>query len=822
MQNTNINSEQTVYWSEAREWLGYTPQNGDSVVIPENLKVILDENTPELNTLAIDGIIEFARKDLTLTADNIIVNGEFWVGSQENPFTHQAEIILTGKEADADIVVADYMNGMQHNSEHQHHFTDPIDNKALIVTGKLELHGVEINSWTQLDGTVKPGAEEITLVEDIPEWKVGDVIAIAPTDFDAYEVEEVTITGISGRTVTFDKPLQFLHYGEQQSFDNGVVLDMRAEVANLTRNIKISGRDEGEIETRPADIESVNVGYGGHTIYLPGSEIKIDGVEFAGLGITGESGRYPVHFHHTGDVDGSYVKNSSVHHTLNRGIVIHQTNELLVEDNTVFDTVGHQYYLEDGIEINNKFYGNLGMLPRETPQELRIDLEDEKKNPDNDLNRDNLRRDERASTFWITNAANEFVGNHAVAVGHGQGFWFTEPDHNTRSLGIGLYDRRKQMPMQTFKDNVAHTIAHDQNGNFNLGYGPEWTGVGLDFTNIRPDYNGKWAGVPNAPVENFTAWKVTNMAVNAGQYHSEFIDLTAAEARELIHVPQGANGPVVEIVNPTLIGETENNPTDRDVSEYIQSFVDRGGFSGPLLAGPFGGRQVQVINGDIYGADEFVALTAPTRSADLLHIDAATEFHSENTGASSNEGNTPTVVEPSVEAVTLTATSNILDETTNSQVWSQEVTISGLSATGETGIVTYARDGFAVDGNRYDFQIDYDPISGTSEQIILDFEYPVSSAQLEIGLMSTEEWNGLNETGRWIAYDEVGAEIADGILDPDLGISLGSNNYSFEIDGLPNTFSQLTIEATAYGNGSGGDRTSNNSDFNLRELTYSY
>ena len=62
------------------------------------------------------------------------------------------------------------------------------------------------------------------------------------------EHEKVTITAISGNTVTFTPALRFKHYGAATATVTNAVgtLDTRAGVGYLSRNIKIiSGADSG-------------------------------------------------------------------------------------------------------------------------------------------------------------------------------------------------------------------------------------------------------------------------------------------------------------------------------------------------------------------------------------------------------------------------------------------------------------------------------------------------------------------------------------------------------------------------------------------------
>lgn len=97
-------------------------------------------------------------------------------------------------------------------------------------------------------------------------WAVGDQIVIAPTSFDMWEAEQVTITAISGdsRTLTIDPPLVNSHYGQINQY-GGADFDFRAEVGVLTRNIKIQG-DPSSVQTR----------FGAHVmLHSPGNDSSV-------------------------------------------------------------------------------------------------------------------------------------------------------------------------------------------------------------------------------------------------------------------------------------------------------------------------------------------------------------------------------------------------------------------------------------------------------------------------------------------------------------------------------------------------------------------
>ena len=92
----------------------------------------------------------------------------------------------------------------------------------------------------------------------------------------------------------------------------------------------------------------------------------------------------PIHFHMSGDVAGSVIRNNAVVDSNQRCFVVHQTNNVRIENNVAYNAFGHCYVLEDGLEEGNHFVGNLGALTRN--QLIGIGA-----------------TDHEASLFWITN-----------------------------------------------------------------------------------------------------------------------------------------------------------------------------------------------------------------------------------------------------------------------------------------------------------------------------------------------------------------------------------------------------------------------------------
>lgn len=135
----------------------------------------------------------------------------------------------------------------------------------------------------------------------------------------------------------------------------------------LTRNIVLQG-----------DLDSSAPLSGAHMIIRRADEVSISGVEFTKMGQRNILGRYPVHFHLVGGPPGSWtglVQHCSVHHTAQRGYVVHETHNLHLLDNVGYKTVGHTFFPEDGGERENNFERNLPSSRSDSMQVTLVDVE---------------------------------------------------------------------------------------------------------------------------------------------------------------------------------------------------------------------------------------------------------------------------------------------------------------------------------------------------------------------------------------------------------------------------------------------------------------
>jgi len=410
----------SVRWSDPDAWPdGRVPAEGDAVVVPAGTVMLLDVTTPPLASVTVDGALVLADGEVGLTAGWVLVHGGLYAGSSEEPYRGRAVITLTGPETDDSVG-----HGM--------------GTKFLAAMGgTIELYGDMVGaSWTRLARDAHPGDDAITLA-DAAGWRVGDRIVVASTDFASYsddgdeQVEARTVTGVDGDVLFLDEPLRFFHQGTLMSV-GGVTVDQRAEVARLNRNIVVQG-----------DAQSDDGQFGGHVMVMDGGRLRFDAVELYRMGQRGRLARYPVHFHQVGDAGAeSFVRRTAIHGAYHRCVTIHGTNGVLVEDVAAYGTYGHCFFLEDADETGNELYRNLALLVLRPPADDAV-----------------LPSDTSylgPAGFWVTNPANDLVGNVAAS-SKGSGFWYALPEHPT-GLAAGKTDVwPRHAPLGLFVGNVAHS-----------------------------------------------------------------------------------------------------------------------------------------------------------------------------------------------------------------------------------------------------------------------------------------------------------------------------------------------------------------------------
>ncbi|XP_049710533.1 fibrocystin-L isoform X3 [Elephas maximus indicus] len=439
-------------WSSNFSWGGKSPpEEGSLAVITKGQTILLDQSTPILKMLLIQGgTLIFDEADIELQAENILITdgGILQIGTEASPFQHKAVITLHGHLRSPELPI--------------------YGAKTLAVReGVLDLHGLPVPViWTRLAQTAKAGERTLVLQEAVT-WKAGDDIVIASTGHrhSQRENEKRTIASVSadGVNITLTNPLNYSHLGTTVTLPDGTLFEARAEVGILTRNILIKGSGNVEWNDKiPACPDEFDTGefatqtclqgkfgeeigsdqFGGCIMFhapVPGANMVTGRIEYVEVFHAGQAfrlGRYPIHWHLLGDLQfKSYVRGCAIHQTYNRAVTIHNTHHLLIERNIIYDIKGGAFFIEDGIEHGNILQYNLAIFVQQSTSLLNDDV--------------------TPAAFWVTNP-NNTIRHNAAAGGTHFGFWYRMNNHPDGPS----YDRnicQKRVPLGEFFNNTVHS-----------------------------------------------------------------------------------------------------------------------------------------------------------------------------------------------------------------------------------------------------------------------------------------------------------------------------------------------------------------------------
>ncbi|XP_041664378.1 fibrocystin-L-like [Cheilinus undulatus] len=342
------------FWENSAENNFTVPTEGADVVIPSGQWVVLDANTPPLNKLTVVGVLEIPDVPLNASSrkrraapeySSVVVDavyisiqgGRMIAGWDDKPFRGQLHIRLRGRHSTPDWLLPEGPNQ---------------GSKVLGVFGTLELYGQPHNVYhTKLAVTASAGSSKLILGKSV-DWQAGEEVAISTTSYNPWETEKRKISAVSadGLELTLDQPLTYKHIGDSYSVSGTHYYTIAADVALLTRNIKIIGEEYDDMEKESFGARVLVGTFRSDGITYRG-KAQLRNVEFYRTGQEGWTDwfdpRYSVAALNVGEVTDEelYIQGCAFHEGFAPAIGVYGTVGLNIDDNIIHRPVG------DGIRV---------------------------------------------------------------------------------------------------------------------------------------------------------------------------------------------------------------------------------------------------------------------------------------------------------------------------------------------------------------------------------------------------------------------------------------------------------------------------------------
>jgi hypothetical protein len=347
-------------------------------------------------------------------------------------------------------------------------------------------------SWVRLNTSLDPQDKEM-VVQGLVDWQKYDHVVITSTDYIPGHAEELVVQLTSQNpnkttTIRFTNAVpgvtgvKYYHNGAAYNLAAKLppatvtalgrsTVETRAAVGLLSRSIQIQSAGDMMGELFPSETSTVQPNYffGAHSVVRQGfAAYQVQGVSFYQMGQGGQIAHYPVHFHMVRKApNDTYVKDCSVWDSMTRWITLHATQNVTLQRNVGYKSIGHGYYIEDGAEANNRLYANLGVLARAAVKN-KIDPMTKKSlglnprsvpgilvapNPPSAGHRmfPYYSDVDQPSVFWIMNGWNDFEYNMAAGAGTcGACYWLVPSQNSGREnsfqFGTGPNDYKAPLP----------------------------------------------------------------------------------------------------------------------------------------------------------------------------------------------------------------------------------------------------------------------------------------------------------------------------------------------------------------------------------------
>ncbi|MBB6431749.1 CBM96 family carbohydrate-binding protein, partial [Algisphaera agarilytica] len=196
----------------------------------------------------------------------------------------------------------------------------------------------------------------------------------------------------------------------------------------------------------------------------------------------------------------------------NRGVTVHGTHNLQIQDVVLHDIHGHGFFMEDAVENGNTFLSNITFgIHQVGANGNNVNLNDPFIVDTHDHVGQNATRFLSSAGFWMTNPDNIWIGNISAG-SEGTGFWFLFPDS---AIGLSAQDPQysnvqpDRVNLGQFDYNSSHSSPIGLN--FDRGSDLEVPVGG----NLKANFDGDEHRPSQEPqINNYTAYKHTT-----GIYH---------------------------------------------------------------------------------------------------------------------------------------------------------------------------------------------------------------------------------------------------------------------------------------------------------------
>lgn len=332
-------------WSDSTVWsAGQVPASGDTVTISAGSSVVYNVNSPTIAgvTVATGAALTFAPSSSAAlqSTGSVIVRGTLTMKPASSSVVHLVKFINVNE--------ASYVGGGMEPV--------PADVGLWVRDGQLDLQGTPKTAWTRLAGGVNASASSITLESAPVGWAAGDEISIVPTE--APSVGDHSWSGFDARSIVSVSSAT-VQLNQATSRAHPVVNNQwRAEVLNLTRNVRIEGTGDGTA--------SPSTNHRAH-IWIRSDKAQI--INYVAIRHMGPRqvgsddptvsvlGRYGLHFHHSEDGSrGSIVRGTVVRDTGSHAFVTHASHGVTIADSISYNTWDEAYWWDPGHLTDDTVY----------------------------------------------------------------------------------------------------------------------------------------------------------------------------------------------------------------------------------------------------------------------------------------------------------------------------------------------------------------------------------------------------------------------------------------------------------------------------------